>query len=98
MGTDINKDGHHKRRPSSLDFLMSLRVLIPRILSYTECLTRETCGDGLAVVLAVHVVVLGYEVVVHLLEVGFLVGGVGLSKAGLPVVGEVLVVLHLFDG
>ena len=38
----------------------------------------QTCGDGLAVVAAADVVVLGHEVVVHLLEVGLLVGGEGL--------------------
>ena len=55
----------------------------------------QTCGDGLAGVAAADVVVLSYKVVVHLLEVGLLVRGEGLLF--LPIVGEVLVVLHLLD-
>ena len=45
--------------------------------------------------LAAHVVVLSHEVVVNLREVSLLVSCVGTACAGLPVVGEVLVVLHL---
>ena len=70
-------------------------LLVSRVLLDAEILALQTCGDGLAVVAAADVVVLSHEVVVHLLEVGFLVGGEGLLL--LPVVGEVLVVLHLLD-
>ena len=72
-----------------------LFLLIAWVLCDTEVFALQAVGDGLAVVLAAHVVVLGHEVVVHLLEVGFLIGSKGLLV--LPVVGEVLVVLHLLD-
>ena len=45
--------------------------------------------------LATDIVILSHEVVVHLLEVGFLISGEGLLL--FPVVGEVLVVLNLLD-
>ena len=55
----------------------------------------QSCRDGLTIVATADVVVLGHEVVVYLLEVSLLVGSEGLLL--LPVVGEVLVVLHLLD-
>lgn len=45
--------------------------------------------------LALHIVIFSHEVVVNLLEESLLVGRIGLQR--LPVVGEMLVVAHLFD-
>ena len=71
----------------------SMCSLIARVLGDTEVFTAEARWDGLAVVLTTYVVVFSFEVVVHLSEVSFLIGGEGLLL--FPVVGEVLVVLHL---
>ena len=54
--------------------------LIAGILGDTEVLAAQARGDGLAVVLAADVVVLGTQVVVHLGEVSLLVGGVGIAE------------------
>ncbi len=54
----------------------------------------QTSGDGLTVVLTTDVVELSTQVVVHLCEVSLLVGSLGIAERSLPVVSEVLVVLH----
>lgn len=49
-------------------------VLITGVLGYTKVLAAETGGNGLTVVLAANVVVLGLKVVVNLLKVSLLIG------------------------
>ena len=71
--------------------------LVARILRNAEILTMQTSRNRLTVMATADVVVLGTQMVVYLGEISLLVSGIGITERGLPVVGEVLVVLHLLD-
>ena len=48
-------------------------VLVARVLSQAQGLSVKTCRNGLTIVLAAHIVILGFQVVVNLGEKRLLV-------------------------
>ena len=75
-------------------------ILISGVLGDAEVFAMKACRDWLAVVLTTNIVILGYEVVVYLGEVGFLISIVGIAESGLPIISEMLVTrnfLHAAD-
>ena len=63
-----------RRNRVAAPFVSTTRGLIAWVLLDAKILTLQAVGDWLTVVFTAHIIVLGYEVVVHLLEVSLLIG------------------------